>query len=52
MTAQVLVELIPRASDAPSDESVVKTYNYVQRRASRHQSGRIAALEEALAGHL
>jgi hypothetical protein len=52
MTAQVVVELIPPANDAPTDPSILKTYNYVLKRATRHPSGRTATLEEALAGRL
>ena len=49
MTAEVVIELRPAVGDL---SSVVKTYNYVQKRATRHASGRTATLDEALSGKL
>lgn len=51
MTAEVVVELRPPVTDTGSF-SVVKTYNYVQSRATRHEPRRIGTLDEALSGKL
>jgi hypothetical protein len=52
MTAEVVVALHPRDAEVASDLPVVKTYNYVGKRATRHATGRTVTLEDALEGRL